>query len=98
LIQKHGSLSMSDILAPAIRLADEGFPVAPLTAHFWARGADRQLKSALNGHEMTIDGRAPKAGEIFRNKGLAKTFKLVAEQGAHGFYQGSNCRINCRRD
>ncbi|MFM8424150.1 MAG: gamma-glutamyltransferase family protein, partial [Chloroflexota bacterium] len=88
LIQKHGSLSLSDILAPAIRLADEGFPVAPLTAHFWARGADRQLKSALNGHEMTIDGHAPKAGEIFRNKGLAKTFKLVAEQGAHGFYQG----------
>lgn len=89
LIQKHGSLSLTEILAPAIRLADEGFPVAPLTAHFWARGADRQLKSALNGHEMTIDGRAPKAGEIFQNKGLAKTFKLVAEQGAHGFYQGS---------
>lgn len=89
LIEKHGSLSMSDILAPAIRLADEGFPVAPITAHFWARGADRQLKSALNGHELTIEGRAPKAGEIFQNKGLAKTFKLVAEQGAIGFYQGS---------
>jgi gamma-glutamyltranspeptidase/glutathione hydrolase len=88
LIEKHGSLSMSDILTPAIRLADEGFPVAPITAHFWARGADRQLKSALNGHEMTIDGRAPKAGEIFQNKGLVRTFKLVAEQGAQGFYQG----------
>ncbi|HRQ22761.1 MAG TPA: gamma-glutamyltransferase, partial [Anaerolineales bacterium] len=88
LIQKHGSLSLTEILAPAIQLADEGFPVAPITAHFWARGADRQLKSALNGHEMTIDGRAPKAGEIFRNKGLARTFKLVAEQGAQGFYQG----------
>jgi gamma-glutamyltranspeptidase/glutathione hydrolase len=88
LIAKHGSLSLTEILAPAIRLADEGFPVAPITAHFWGRGADRQLKSALNGHEMTIDGRAPKAGEIFRNKGLARTFKLVAEQGAQGFYQG----------
>ncbi len=88
LIGKHGSLSMNEILTPAIRLADEGFPVAPITAHFWARGADRQLKSALNGHEMTIGGRAPKAGEIFQNKGLAKTFKLVAERGAVGFYQG----------
>lgn len=88
LIAKHGSLSLTEILAPAIRLADEGFPVAPITAHFWARGADRQLKSALNGHELTIDGRAPKAGEIFHNKGLAKTFKLVAERGALGFYQG----------
>lgn len=89
LISKHGSLSLTEILAPAIRLADEGFPVAPITAHFWGRGAERQLKSALNGHELTIDGRAPKAGEIFQNKGLAKTFKLVAERGAQGFYQGS---------
>jgi gamma-glutamyltranspeptidase/glutathione hydrolase len=89
LIAKHGLLSLTEILAPAIRLADEGFPVAPITSYFWARGADRQLKSALNGGEMTIDGRAPKAGEIFQNKGLARTFKVVAEQGAVGFYQGS---------
>lgn len=88
LISKHGSLSLSEILTPAIRLADEGFPVAPITAHFWGRGAERQLKSALNGHELTIDGCAPKAGEIFQNKGLARTFKLVAERGALGFYQG----------
>ncbi len=88
LIEKHGSLSMAAILAPAIRLAEEGFPVTPITAHFWARGADRQLKSALNGHELTIDGRAPKAGEIFRNPGLARTFKVMAERGAVGFYQG----------
>ena len=88
LIVKHGSLSMADILAPAIRLAEEGFPVAPITAHFWARGAERQLKSALNGHELTIAGRAPRAGELFRNPGLARTFKLVAERGAVGFYQG----------
>ncbi|MFN8383152.1 MAG: gamma-glutamyltransferase [Anaerolineales bacterium] len=88
LIAKHGSRSMSEILAPAIRLADEGFPVAPLTAYFWSRGADRQLKSALNGSELTIDGRAPKAGEIFRNAGLAKTLSVVAEKNAEGFYQG----------
>lgn len=88
LIERHGSLSLTEILSPAIRLADEGFPVAPVTAYFWARGAERQLKSALNGHELTINGRAPKAGEIFYNKGLAKTFRLIAEKKAEGFYQG----------
>ncbi len=88
LISKHGSRSMGEILAPAIRLAEEGFPVAPLTSYFWSRGADRQLKSALSGNEMTIDGRAPKAGEIFRNPGLAKTLSVVAEKNAEGFYQG----------
>ena len=85
---RHGSLALSEILAPAIRLAEEGFPVAPLTAYFWARGAERQLKSARNGSELLIDGRAPRAGEIFRNPGLARTFGLVAEKGASAFYQG----------
>ena len=88
LIQKHGSLSMSEILAPAIRLASEGFPVAPITSHFWRRGAARQLKSALNGHELTIEGRGPHAGEIFRNPGLAKTFDIIARGGKDVYYQG----------
>jgi len=88
LISKHGSLSMGDVLAPAIRLASDGFPVAPLTSYFWARGAGRQLASAPNGHELTIDGRGPKAGEIFRNPGLARTFETVAHGGASAFYQG----------
>ena len=88
LIEKHGSLSMSEILAPAIRLADEGFPVAPLTAYFWSRGADKQLKSSLNGIELTMDGRGPRAGEIFRNPGLAKTLSVIARENKRGFYQG----------
>lgn len=88
LIQKHGSLSMSEILAPAIRLASEGFPVAPITSYFWGRGVQRQLASAPNGHELTIDGRGPNAGEIFRNPGLAKTFETIAREGASAFYQG----------
>ncbi|HEY5728675.1 MAG TPA: gamma-glutamyltransferase family protein, partial [Anaerolineales bacterium] len=88
LIAKHGSLSMGDVLAPAIRLANDGFPVAPLTSYFWGRGAGRQLASAPNGVELTIDGRGPKAGEIFRNPGLARTFETVARGGASAFYQG----------
>src|SRR5215216_4160696 len=88
LIEKHGSLTMSEILAPAIRLASKGFPVAPATAHYWQRGAERQLKSSLNGIELTIDGRGPNAGEIFRNPNLARTFELVARAGPSAFYQG----------
>lgn len=88
LIAKHGSLSMSGILAPAIRLAEDGFPVSPVTSHYWKRGAERQLKTALNGHELTIEGRAPEPGEIFRNPGLARTFKAIAQGGARVFYEG----------
>ncbi|MBC8503433.1 MAG: gamma-glutamyltransferase [Anaerolineales bacterium] len=88
LVERHGKLAISDVLAPAIWLAAEGFPVAPTTAYFWERGADRQLVNTPNGHELTIDGRAPKAGEIFRNPGLARTFRAIAEGGKRAFYQG----------
>jgi len=88
LIEIHGSHSMADILAPAIRLAEEGFPVGPITSHSWQRNAQNQLKSAPNGNELTINGRGPKPGEIFRNPGLARTFKVIARGGKQAFYQG----------
>jgi gamma-glutamyltranspeptidase/glutathione hydrolase len=88
LIEKHGLLSMSEILVPAIRLASEGFPVAPLTSYYWRRGVERQLKSSRNGRELTIDGRGPNTGEIFRNPNLARTFEIVARGGKSAFYEG----------
>ena len=86
--ERFGSLPIEKILSPAIRLAETGFPVAPLTAYFWQRGAQRQLASALNGTEMTIDGRGPYPGEVFKNPGLARTFKLISEKGKTAFYEG----------
>lgn len=88
LIERHGSLKMSKILTPAIRLAEDGFPVAPTTAHFWQSGAEKQLASALNGVEMTLGGRGPEPGEIFRNPGLARTLGNLAESGKKAFYEG----------
>jgi gamma-glutamyltranspeptidase/glutathione hydrolase len=88
LVAKFGRLEMFQVLAPAIRLAEEGVPVAPLTAYFWSRGAERQLKTAPGGSELTIDGRAPNPGEIFRNEGLGRTFRAVADGGKAAFYQG----------
>jgi gamma-glutamyltranspeptidase/glutathione hydrolase len=87
-VERQGRLPLSRILAPAIRLAEEGFPVAPITAYFWQRGAERQLAQAPGGQKLTIDGRAPRAGEIFRNPGLARTLRAVAEGGKAAFYQG----------
>ena len=88
LIARHGTMEMRDVLMPAIDLAEKGFPVAPVTSHFWQRGAERQLKDALNGHELTIDGRGPNAGEIFYNPGLARTFRAVVEGGKDAYYKG----------
>lgn len=89
MVARHGRLTLTEVLAPAIRLAEGGFPAAPVTAYFWGRGAERQLAGALNGHELTIDGRAPQPGEIFRNPGLARTFRTVAADGPETFYRGA---------
>lgn len=88
LADRHGRLPLADDLAPAIELAERGFPVAPITAHFWALGARGQLSTALGGRELTLGGRAPQPGELFRNPGLARTLRTVAERGLQGFYRG----------
>ncbi len=88
LVERHGKLPLDDILAPAIHLAEEGFPVAPITSYYWQRGVERQLRRAPGGLELTLDGCAPQPGEIFRNPGLARTFKKIAEGGKQAYYQG----------
>jgi gamma-glutamyltranspeptidase/glutathione hydrolase len=88
LVETHGRLSIGQVLGPAIRLSEKGFPVAPVTAYFWGRGADRQLRHAPGGQELTIEGRAPYPGEIFRNPGLGRTLRRVAAEGKVVFYQG----------
>jgi gamma-glutamyltranspeptidase / glutathione hydrolase len=87
LIERHGTLPLTEVLAPAIRLAEEGAPIAPTTSYFWQRSAER-LNTSPNGREMTINGRGPDPGEIFRSPGLAKTLRKIAEGGKKAYYEG----------
>ena len=86
-IDRFGSTPLSDVLAPATELAEEGFPVSPITARAWDRGIP-QLRNGPHSRELLIDGRAPRAGEIMRNPNLARTFRELAEHGKAGFYEG----------
>lgn len=83
LLARHGSMPLAAVMAPAIDLAERGFPVAPLTAQFWAAGVSR-VESALR----MPSGHAPRPGEVFSNPDLARTFRQVAEGGAAAFYTG----------
>ena len=87
LLARHGQLPISQVLAPAIRLAEDGFPVSPITSYFWERSVKR-LNDAPGGKELTMDGRAPRAGEIFSNPGLARSLRRIIEGGKDAFYQG----------
>ncbi len=87
-LDRFGRLERADVVAPAIRLARAGFPVAPMTALWWQAGADRQLSATAYGHELMIDGRGPRVGERFRNPGLADVLERFADEGAAPFYTG----------
>ncbi len=87
-LEKHGTMPLAEILAPAIYLAEEGFPVAPITAHFWREFGQQKLKNAFGGPALLPNGVGPADGEIFVNKDLARSMRLVAEGGKEAFYKG----------
>jgi gamma-glutamyltranspeptidase/glutathione hydrolase len=83
-----GNLTLSQILQPAINLAENGYPVGQVTAYYWARG-ERLLQTASeNGNEMLLNGVAPKEGEIMRMSFLAQTFRSLGTNGKAGYYEG----------
>lgn len=89
LLREYGTLTLAEALAPAIRIAEEGFPVTPIIAAQWAGQVRKLQRDAGARATFLVDGgRAPRAGEWFRNPDLAATFRLVAEQGAESFYGG----------
>ncbi|MCB2130789.1 MAG: gamma-glutamyltransferase family protein [Rhodobacteraceae bacterium] len=86
LSEKFGRLGLDAVLAPAIRYAEEGVPVAPRVAFDWAEEADRLSGKA---RELYLrDGRALRTGEIFRSPGQAEVLRRIAREGRSGFYEG----------
>lgn len=88
LSERFGRLPFKRLLQPAIQYGEEGFPVSEIIAGYW-RGAVDELKKWPDSAETYLpDGRAPKAGEIFKNPNLARTYRLIAEGGRDAFYEG----------
>jgi len=86
--EHHGRLPLSASLAPAIRIAREGFPVyARFAGGYRAR---REVMERYPGTRAVFlaNGRAPEEGELFRQPDLARTLTLLAERGFDGFYRG----------
>lgn len=90
--ERFGKLPMKDILAPTIHYAREGFPVSELIAYYWDRSVPRLSKYENFEEIFTIDGRAPRKGEMFRNPYLADTLEKIAKGGRDAFYEGDIAR------
>ena len=90
---KFGKLPMKTILAPAIKYAEEGFPVSELIAYYWERSVPVLGRFPGFLETFTVDGkRAPRSGEVFKNPRLAKTLRAIAEGGRDAFYKGEIAR------
>jgi len=93
-LERHGTLSLRQALAPAIRLAREGFVVP----HRFTEGLE-QARERLERWPATRatfykeDGSAPQPGEVFRQPELADTLQRIAEQGVKGFYEGETAQL-----
>ncbi len=88
LLRRFGTKELSELLAPSIETAENGFPVTEVIAHYW-KGAEKDLaKWPDSAATFLIDGRAPRMGEVFRNPNLAQSYRLIAEHGAKAFYEG----------
>jgi gamma-glutamyltranspeptidase/glutathione hydrolase len=86
--RRFGTLPFDETLAPAILYAEQGFPVTPTVAHWWGRAAERLAADANAAATFLPDGRAPKAGELFRNPDLARTLRRIVDGGSDGYYRG----------
>jgi len=87
--KKFGTMTMQEILQPAINYAKDGFPVSELIAYYWNIGTEN-LKRYPNVADVYMpNGKAPQKGEVFKNPALAKTLDLIAKKGRDEFYKGS---------
>lgn len=85
---RFGKLPMTDVLAPTIGYAREGFPVTELIAYYWNLSVPRLAKFPGFTEQFTLDGHAPAKGEIWKNPNLANTLETIANGGRDAFYKG----------
>ena len=88
-LARHGTLDVRDVLAPAIRLARDGFPLPEDIAAQFARHRERFAPYPASAAKFVkADGAAYAAGDVFRQPDLAATLERIAAQGRDGFYAG----------
>lgn len=86
--EQHGALTREQVLAPAIRLADAGYPVGKILADFIAAG-EAKMKASPGAMRLYFpEGRPQRPGAILTNPELADALRRIARDGARGFYEG----------
>ena len=92
LLAKHGTYSLGQALAPAIRYARDGYAVSEIIAWQWREVADVLSRDPKTAAAFLPDGHPPAPGEVFRNPALAASLDEIARGGRDAFYKGALAR------
>jgi gamma-glutamyltranspeptidase/glutathione hydrolase len=88
LLKAHGTYSLDRVLAPAIKYAEHGFPVAPRVASDWKGWVGKLGNSPGATKHYMRNGGAPAEGDVIKLPALAETLKAIAKNGPRAFYEG----------
>jgi gamma-glutamyltranspeptidase / glutathione hydrolase len=89
LLSKHGTIPLARALEPAIGYAREGFAVSDIIAEQWKAEEKTLSQDPPAASTFLLSGRAPSAGEVFRNPKLATTLEQIGKGGRDVFYRGA---------
>jgi len=87
-LRKYGTRSLADVLAPAIEIADQGFPITEALAGQLASGRNKLEKWPSTTKVWFKNGQPLQAGDVLVNPDLARTLRAIASQGPDVFYRG----------
>jgi len=88
LLDRFGTKKINEVLAPAIQIAQDGFPVTEWIAGHFAKNVDLLRDNQAAARTYLISDRPPKMGEVFRNPDLAWSLRQIAQGGRDAFYRG----------
>src|SRR6202045_3760002 len=88
MLDRFGKKKMNEVLAPAIQVAEDGYPVTEWVAQHFASNVDLLRDNEAAAHTFLISDRAPRVGEILRNPDLAWSLQQIAQGGRDAFYRG----------
>ena len=92
-LKTYGTKKLAEVLQPAIRLAEHGFPVSAALARELAEERDELQLFSVSRRIFLNDGKFYRVGEILRQPELATTLKRIAKKGPREFYQGKTAKM-----
>lgn len=88
MLDAHGTMTLAQVLEPAIEYAENGFPVSPVDVLSFVAAEQMLAADPGSRRSLLIDGRAPRPGDILVQKDLAQTLRKIAKGGPDLFYRG----------